>query len=293
MSLEDTLIAWAARSSPTEQDKQDRTLRMVQETIAQHGVFRGARISVFAKGSYANQTNVRIDSDVDIAVQCHEAFYWEEEAPGAHSPGPSYSGPWTPNALRAAVERALSSKFVSEVSSPGSIAVKVKSSSARIDADVVPCFDYRYCFVSGTYREGTRIFSKTLRGIDNFPRQHLSKGNLKMVRTLNRFKPVVRILKRVENAMREEDYHREVESFFIESLVYNCPDSLFFGGTWSGIVQGVLHCIWETTQGDTEPQQGRWLEVSECKYLFSQGQTWSREDARDFAFAAWNYLGLG
>lgn len=100
MSLEETLSGWTGPSSDTEQDKQDRTKRMVQEAVAAHGPFDDCSISVYSKGSYANNTNVRTDSDVDIAVQCHEVEYWEEETSGAHPPSDRYAGIWTPDKLR-------------------------------------------------------------------------------------------------------------------------------------------------------------------------------------------------
>lgn len=85
MSVEDTLAGWTGPSSATEQDKQDRTERMVKEAIASHESFEDCSLKVYAKGSYAN-TNVKADSDVDIAVECTECVYWEEQSPGAHPP---------------------------------------------------------------------------------------------------------------------------------------------------------------------------------------------------------------
>ena len=90
MRLEDQLKGWTGPSSPTEQDKQDRTERMVREAVAAHKAFAGCSLTVYAKGSYANNTNVRTDSDVDIAVQCHEAEYWDEATPGTHKSSGSY-----------------------------------------------------------------------------------------------------------------------------------------------------------------------------------------------------------
>ena len=49
---------------------------------------------------------------------------------------------------------ALRAKFPGQVDSSGRTAVVVHSSTARIDADVVPCFGYHYYFTSGGYREG-------------------------------------------------------------------------------------------------------------------------------------------
>ena len=293
MDLEQRLSSWTGPSSDTEQDKQARTERMVREAIEAHPAFGDCQMKVYAKGSYPNNTNVRTESDVDIAVQCSEVFYWEEISPGIYGPPPSYTGPWTPARLRSEVGTALRSVFSSQVDSTGNIALNVASGTARVNADVVPCFDYRYYFSSYGYRAGTKIFPKRGTPIVNYPQQHLDHGRAKNTRTNHYFKKVVRILKRTSNSMAADGYHRSVPSFLIESLVYNCPDDMFLLSTWTTPVKHVIGHIWEGTQGSVEPSDSeRWLEVNECKYLFHSGQKWTRKDARDFAHASWNYLGL-
>jgi tRNA nucleotidyltransferase (CCA-adding enzyme) len=150
MTLEETLTGWTGPSSTTEQDKQDRTERMVREAVTSHTPFQGCNLAVCTKGSYPNNTNVRTDSDVDIAVQCHDAMYWDEAASGLHPATTSYTGIWTPAKLRSELEVALKAKFPGHVDMNGSTAIRVNSSSARVDADVVPCFDYRYYLSAGT-----------------------------------------------------------------------------------------------------------------------------------------------
>ena len=102
MSLEEQLAGWTGPSSTTEQDKQERTERMVRQAIDAWPTLSAANLSIYAKGSYPNNTNVRTDSDVDIAVQCHDVVYWGEETPGVHTSSGAYTGPWTPAALRPA-----------------------------------------------------------------------------------------------------------------------------------------------------------------------------------------------
>ncbi len=46
----------------------------------------------------------------------------------------------------------MKKKFPGQVDSSGSTAFRVHSGSVRVDADVVPCFDYRYYFSSGNHR---------------------------------------------------------------------------------------------------------------------------------------------
>ncbi len=290
--LEEKLTGWTGPSSATEQDKQDRTERMIRDAINSHDAFGDCSLTVYAKGSYANNTNVRADSDVDIAVQCSEAMYLEEEAPGTHSSGSPHSGMWTPLKLRSELQTALEAKFAGHVDATGSTAFRIASTTARVEADVVPCFDYRYYFASGRHRDGTKVFKASGGSIKNFPKQQLEKGRIKNTQTNMRFKKAVRIMKRVENAMVADGIHREVPSFFVECLVYNVPDSILTRSTWTETIRGVIATIWEALDGD-EPVENsaRWLEVNECKYLFQPAQSWTRADGRDYVKAAWNYLG--
>lgn len=292
MSLEDKLAGWTGPSSPTEQDKQERTERMIREAVKEHAAFDSCDLGIYAKGSYANNTNVKSDSDVDIAVQCGEAMYWDVSPDGTHPLMSSYEGIWTPAKLRSELLAALRAKFPGQVDTSGSTAFRVRSSTARVEADVVPCFDYRYYFSYDNYRDGAKVFKKDGSFLVNYSEQQLSKGRAKNIQTRQFYKQAVRIMKRVENAMVLDGEHREVPSFFVECLVYNCPDDVFLESIWTETIRRVILYIWNKLEGP-EPtnQDERLLEVSECKYLFGNGQAWNRKDGRDFVKAAWNYLG--
>ncbi|GAB2670761.1 nucleotidyltransferase domain-containing protein [Kribbella swartbergensis] len=293
MRLEDQLAGWTGPSSSTEQDKQDRTERMIREAIEAHEAFNGYDFEVYAKGSYANNTNVKSDSDVDIAVQCRELYYYDQAVPGTVSSRGGYSGVWTPDYLRGELESALSKKFPGQVDSSGSTAFRIDSSTARVEADVVPCFDYRYYFSDGTYRSGSRVARKDGSFLTNYPKQQLENGRAKNNRTGARYKKTVRILKRVENAMVDSGDHREVPSYFMECLGYNVPDHILKQGTWTATVRDSLVHIWQELQGDEPTAEGdRWMEPNDIKFLFHASQPWTRADGRDFVKAAWNYLGF-
>lgn len=161
MTLEQKLAGWTGPSSDSEQERQERAERMVRQAITSHDVFSDCRLTVFAKGSYKNNTNVRSDSDVDIAVQCHNVIYWDEQTPGAAPQGSSpYTGVWTPTKLRSEIKTALEKKFPGAVDSSGSTALRVNSNSGRVDADAVPCFDHHHYFSPTNYIEGSRVFIK-------------------------------------------------------------------------------------------------------------------------------------
>lgn len=291
MSLEDKLSGWTGPSSSTEQDKQDRTERMIRQAIDSHDPFNNCSLKVFAKGSYANNTNVRSDSDVDIAVECTECHYWEESEKGNHLPSGPYEGIWTPAKLRAELLSAMNAKFPGQVDSSGSTAIQINSNSARVDADVVPCFSYRYYMSHGT-RNGTKIFKTDGSSIVNYPNQQKENGTAKNNRTGYAYKKGARLLKRIENAMAQDGTFRELPSFFMECLAYNCPDNVFSHLTWTERLRAMLVHIWNSLQGDEEPTSGRWKEVNEYFFLFHINQKWTRKDGRDFAKAAWNYFGF-
>ncbi len=290
MSLEDKLSGWTGPSSDTEQEKQERTERMIRQAIDSHAPFNNCSLKVYAKGSYANNTNVRSDSDVDIAVECTETLYWKESEKGIHTPGKPYEGIWTPAKLRAELISAMKAKFPGQVDSSGSTAIQINSNSARVDADVVPCFSFRYYMKHGS-RDGTKIFKTDGSNIVNYPAQQKQKGIAKNNRTGYAYKKGARLLKRIENAMAEDGTFRELPSFFMECLAYNCPDNVFSHSTWTECLRAMLLHIWNGLQGD-EPTSGRWLEVNECFFLFHENQKWDREDGREFSKAAWNYFGF-
>lgn len=294
MSLEEQLTRWTAPSSDSEQEKQERTERMIRQAIDAHAPFDGCGLSVYAKGSYANNTNVRADSDVDIAVECTDVEYWEEANPGAHpSNAAPYIGIWTPEKLRSELVFALKAKFPGQGDASGSTAIKIHSGTARVNADVVPCFSYRYFISPSTTRAGTKIFKTDGGSIVNYPAQQLVNGKAKNVRTGYAYKKGARLLKRVENAMANAGAFRELPSYFVECLAYNCPDSDFSHFTWTESLRAMLVHIWiELQGGEPVEESARWVEANEYFFLFHPDQQWSRADGRDFAYAAWNHFGF-
>ena len=291
MVTENQFEAWAKPSSDTEQEKQERTVRMVKEAIDESEDFDGSSYSVYAKGSYPNNTNVRAESDVDIAVQCHEVFYYEDPDELA-THGPGYDGKWTVDFLRSAVESALIAKFGSEVvDTSGKTAIQVNASSARVDADVVPCFDFRCYTGKYSYEEGIRIWRRNWTKVNNYPKKHYSEGVSKNTSTSRRYKRGVRILKRVAGFMEAEHIHREVPSYFIESLVFNCPNSYFSRDTWAGTISDLLDRIEEYAwSAEPDSEAARWREADGFKFLFHGSQKWTRNDAYNFAQEARRYL---
>ena len=159
----------------------ERAERMVIAAIDAHPAFNGYRsnIKVYAKGSYANKTNVRADSDVDVVVENQHVMYYDYfPAETAPTPDPSadpYTGPWNARqvARRGPARDGRTSSAAGDVDSNGEVAITIAEvSGSRPSADVVPSFDYRR-YDSPDRRVahvGSRVFKRTGGWIDNYPR---------------------------------------------------------------------------------------------------------------------------
>ena len=292
-------------ASQAEQDKRDRTEREIGQALRKANLPAGMK--TYAKGSYANNTNVRLDSDVDISVEFTHVFYYDIDSgslPGATgatvgvqpATGRYSATQGGPAALKSDVEQALVAEFGRAAVTRGNKSLQVRESSRLLAADVVPCFSYRLYYRRAydqalVYHEGTKLFPDRGLAIINWPVQHLANGRAKNKpeRTGRRFKGMVRAVKHLENEMAEKG-GAEVPSYMLECLVYNVDDKWFDHETLYQDFRAVLATIWNGTKPNGDG--GKWLEVNERKYLFHSSQKWTREDAFDFAKRAWAYVGF-
>src|SRR5262249_43284146 len=113
---ESILSGWTGAPSDAEDERHDNARRAIDDAIRASSTFDDASLSVYAKGSYPNHTNVVRDSDVDVAVEMTSVVYFDfvHGAEGmtmedfGFSP---YSGSYQPSRLKNDVERALIAKF--------------------------------------------------------------------------------------------------------------------------------------------------------------------------------------
>jgi hypothetical protein len=294
------LTSWVKPASQAEQDKRDRTEQAIGDALSAARLPSG--IKTYAKGSYANNTNVRQDSDVDIAVEYTGLYYYDligdlkdktAVDAGLSSGGASgpYSGTTGPKELKDDVEAAMVSAFGRAAVTRGNKAITVRETTRSLAADVVPCFTLKEFYAPGVFRQGTRIWPDTGLPIDNYPAQHLQNGRDKNSpeRTHRRFKGMVRAVKHLENEMVDNG-HPEVPSYLLECLVYNVEDGLFGHTTLYDDFRAVIATIWLGTKPGGDG--GEWFEVNGIKYLFHVWQKWTREQAHEFAARAWAYVGF-
>ncbi|WP_217921928.1 nucleotidyltransferase domain-containing protein [Miltoncostaea oceani] len=302
MDWEDWLRTAAKRPSDHEDDKRDRTEREISDALAASDALSGRPYRVYAKGSYANNTNVRLNYDVDIAVEYYGYFYSDLVLDLAgHDKSEvgvvTSDDPYSRAEFKADVRAALESAFGASAVEPGRIALRIRERKTTLPADVVPSWEYRRY---DGFRQngdpivhiGSRVYPSSGGFINNFPAQQLANGRLKTDATARRYKRMVRCLKKLQTKLVSDGVlDSELPSYLIECLVYNVPAGTFGDDSYLEDFRGVVGYIWSETRDDGGWND--WHEVHELRYLFRGAKDWSRQDAHRLADKAWDAVGLG
>lgn len=279
----------------------ERAERMVIAAIDAYPAFDGYRssIKVYAKGSYANRTNVQADSDVDVVVENQHVVYYDyfprDIAPSPDPNASPYTGRWDdPDEWREEVRLAMANKFGSpDVDSSGEVAITIAEvTGSRPSADVVPSFDYRRYDTPDRRiaHVGSRVFKRTSGWIDNFPDQQKANGIVKDRNTGGRYKKYVRALKNAENFLADQGVIDELPSYFMECLVWNVPnENVTLGGSLDHGFRSTLAYLFNNLRTASFEADG-WEEPNQLKYLFRTNR-WSRKDAFELIDATWDLLG--
>lgn len=287
---EQTFRKWSKPSSETESTKAENAERMIKAAIDNSQILSTKDISVFPQGSYRNNTNVREESDVDICV-CLNTLVSSDYSlvPGMNDKLAGLeTAPYTYKQFKSDLEAALKNKFGSSGISRGDKAFDVHANSYRVDADVVPAIQGRLYYNQNhnDFIRGTCIKPDSGGIIYNWPEQNYNKGVNKNKSTGNRFKLIVRAIKRLRNHLAEKDYEtaKPIPSYLIECLVYVVPDQYFTGDSYKTNVENCINYLYNQIDSSD------WTEINEIKYLFRSQQMWNKTKVKEFLLTAWNYI---
>ena len=284
---------WAKPPGKTEQDRCDNAASAIRNAIKASDKLRVRDVSIFAQGSYRNNTNVRKDSDVDIGILCTDTFFhdplpegWTQERLGFSDATYHY------DQYKNEIEDALVNYFGRSAVKRGNKAFDVHETSYHVEADVAAFFEHRRYKGDGTYLEGVELRTdKENRRIINWPEQHYENGVGKNNATGTRFKSIVRVLKALSNEMTEQRVRSaDIPGFLVECLVWNVPNHEFQNSTYRADVWGALAFLFNNTRSQDDCKE--WGEVSDLIYLFHSGQKWTWQQAHAFTSAAWDYIGF-
>lgn len=306
LDWEATFAQWAQAPSATERTRCDNAVGIIKNAIDRHAVLgpklRSHDIRVFVQGSYRNRVNVRADSDVDVGVLYTGSFFYkypDGQGPGSlNIPPATYSYGAFKNDLFQALAEYLGSSMVTR----GNKSIKLRETSYHVEADAAPFFEHRsyttrYSYVPGVALRpdnGTNVVVNYPEALfSGWPKEHYENGHEKNQRTYRRYRGLVRVLKKLRNAMEENGHHaaRSIPGYLLECLTWNAPDTCFDRDDWCARVGAVLAYLGAQISSGVGWQT--WTEVDGFKLLFSSSQAWTPEQARDFVAGAWAWLGAG
>lgn len=300
MDWEEWLRKAAQRPSDHEDEKRNRTEQQIKAALAAYTPLQGRPYRVYVKGSYANNTNVRLNFDVDIAVEYYGYFYsdmaFELEGKPKSTVGVVDSDdPYTREEFKADIKAALHAAFGARAVSQGRIAFRVREKATTLPADVVPSWEYRRYdrIVRGVpvCHQGTCVFPTGGVRTENFPEQQRENGNQKNSETAKRYKRMVRALKKLQTRLVEQGLlSEELPSYLIECLVYNVPNNAFGHSAYRQDMREVLASIFNATL--STGSWNDWEEVNELHYLFRGSKPWTYTAVHKLADKAWTHLGL-
>jgi hypothetical protein len=293
---EQTLDGWRKPASETEEQKISNAISMIKDAIKSHETLKNKDIEFIVQGSYGNNTNIKIDSDIDVCAMLKDTFYYVLREGATKTNYGIGDGTNDFTDYRKYIIEALIKKFGNENLTVGNKSIKIKSNTYRVQADVIPALQYRNFRQDKTnninnFVEGIKFFSSRNEEVINYPKQHIKNGTTKNTNTTRRFKRAVRLYKRIKNKMIEDGLPvpKSINSFLIEGLLWNSPNATFNNSsTWNGLLKDSIIFLYNNTDADEKCKD--WGEVSEMFYLFHSERKWNRSDVNSFLVQMWNYL---
>lgn len=292
MNWEDIFHTWAKSPTPTEQEKCDNAERAVRKAIEDNSELSRKSIRIFAQGSYRNRTNIGAESDVDIGILCTDIFHFR--LPEGYSRTDfELNSPATykHSEFKNHVHKALNEHFGRNSIKRGNKAFDIHENTYRVDADVVPLFEYRWYRDNGSYESGVCFYTDKNDFVINWPEQNYGNGVWKNDNTNGRFKGITRTIKNLRVKMAEDGISEAdpIPSYLIECMVWNVPNEGLNHNTYTADVRYVLAHLFNNTRKIDDCKE--WGEVNELKYLFRDTvQPWTLLDAHSFISKAWDYL---
>ena len=267
---------------------------MINDAIQSKEELADINYEIFVQGSYANNTNVRQNSDIDVCVMLTTSFYTNYEEGMSSSDFGYTDGGMSFQEFREFVIDALRKKFGYDSVSPQNKCIDIDANSYHVNADVVPALQYRdYKIIHSRdkdkYVEGIKFRSQDGKWVINYPKDHIGNGRKKNNDTNYRYKKLVRIMKHIRNEMVSTDKVNGdvITSFLVECLAWNVPNSYITKhDTWNETLQDSIAYLWNAID---DGNVNEWGEVSERLYLF-KGHKWTLQDAKDFLGKMYNYL---
>lgn len=269
---EEQLKKFAEPLSMTEKERCKNAIKMLRDALDDNGYLSKSEITLeyedtlsyttrlrsnnheiklLVQGSYANNTNVKTESDVDVAIIQEDVFQTSYRDDQNKLNYGFKTSDYTYYKFKNYIYESLVSKFGIENVIKKNKCILVKGNSYRVDADSVPARRYRdyredYQNNPNNYKPGIYIKADDGQEIINYPEQHIENGRKKNNDTNYFYKKMVRIIKKIRYLMIDDNIEsaKNINSFKLECLLWNISDGLYLKeGSYVDKFQGLVDYI--------------------------------------------------
>jgi hypothetical protein len=287
-------------ASDHEEQKIERAAAIALQIVNNNTWILLQGVSVKAQGSYFNNTNVRLEADMDLRVEMTQVqvVYQNDLVPADIAHIASFTGTGRSYVqLNADIRNTMETDLVklfgrSNVDATGQKAIKVHGlDGSRADCDIVPTFElnvFQKAIYGPIMLRGVAILGRS--GVEwtyNFPEQHHENGVAKRKNTSHRFKKIVRMLKRLNYELETlGKIARRIPSFYVECLTYRVEDEYFLiesDDRYDRVIR-VLERLFQLLSDAAWCEQA--TEVNGIKYLFKLNTSWTSTEAMLFVYYA-------
>ena len=230
-NLEQKLKKWDNPLSDSEEYICSAAIRRIKEIINSDDNLKNRKIEIIEQGSHANKTNVRNNSDVDIAVICHQTFDVKLPPNKTDIDYGICDSDYEFRQFKMDVFQALANYFKIEEINYENKSIRIehfKYNNSYISIDVVPFFEYKEYDDKDVFRTGVCFSMPDGTRVINYPKQHIENSIKKNDRTNHYYKRMVRCFKSLKYELEDNGYSFDnVKSFVLESIIYNMDDEVF------------------------------------------------------------------
>ncbi len=289
---EDIFNKWILPPDDLDEEKLSDAVKIITDIIHEDKILGKMKIEVFGQGSYSNDTNVKLNNEIDINVRYMDNFYLDLQQEKNDSDfGLNARCNYSSLEFKSAVENTLVNKFGKEAIERNDKYIYVKGNVNRIAQYIVPTCQYRRYSGKDSYEVGVKFQTDKGDWISNFPLQHIANAKTKNYRTQNKFKHLVRIFKRLRYKMIEDGDYIKAPSFLLECLAWNIPDKIYNDNdSWSKLLKQSLIYLFNNIRNPNLCKN--WYEASGLLPLFHSDRKWTVEDVNIFLVRVWIYLKL-
>lgn len=293
---QEILESWTRPVSESEDTKINNAISMVKSALQRDANFNNLNYEVFVQGSYGNNTNIRINSDIDVNVMLTSSFFSRyPEGLGNRDYGFVDVSIDYQN-YQTLVLTALRNKFGSNSVTVGNKSLKIEANTYRVEMDCIPTiqfknYEYLESRKADIFKEGVKYIANDVTIVINYPKVHIENGKAKNINVNRRYKRTVRLFKRIRNKMREENMnnYENITSFLLECLIWNIPDTRFTNYiSWDDILKNTLGYLIDAFDSS---EYDKMTEVSKMFYLFHDSRKWTHREVKEFLDDMWLFMG--